>query len=151
METPWVVVPADDAALDGNQLTSGLLRFLTLDPVVGASLILASGQPIEGLWLEVSDGYTAPMAGRDVSTLALLGPLANVVISAGEHGQAVCELIAATMTHDEINFANSAGQLVKAFNRPSPPSPPALWWVSGDCKVTNGHNERTLDFAGEDC
>jgi hypothetical protein len=113
--TPWVVVPADDAALRGDQIREGLIRFLRIDAIVGAALVLASGQPIEGLWLEVTDGYSAPMAGRDIATLALLGPLANVVISAGEHGPAVCELIAATMTNDEINFANEAGTLVGAL------------------------------------
>ena len=151
MGTPWVVVPADDAALRGDQMSEGLLRFLRIDAIVGAALILASGQPIEGLWLEVTDGYSAPMAGRDIATLALLGPLANVVISAGEHGSAVCELISATMTNDEINFINEAGTLVNAFNRPSPAVPPTLWWINGGSMATNGLEVCTLDFSGTDC
>ncbi len=151
MGTPWVVIPADGAALRGEQIGTGLLRFLTIDSVVGASRLLASGQPIEGLWLEVADDYSAPMAGRDISTLALLGPLANVVISAGEHGPAVCELIAATMTNNEINFTNVAGTLVNAFNRPSPAVPPKLWWLDGASVVTDGHEVRTLDFSSKGC
>ena len=151
MGTPWVVIPADGAALRGEQIGTGLLRFLTIDSVVGASRVLASGQPIEGLWLEVADDYSAPMAGRDISTLALLGPLANVVISSGEHGPAVCELIAATMTNNEINFTNVAGTLVNAFNRPSPAVPPKLWWLDGASVVTDGHEIRTLDFSSKGC
>lgn len=151
MGTPWVVIPADGAALRAEQIGTGLLRFLTIDAVIGASRVLASGQSIEGLWLEVADDYSAPLAGRDISTLALLGPLANVVISAGEHGPTVCELIAATMTADEINFSNGAGTLVGAFNRPSPAVPPKLWWVDGSSVATDGHEVRTLDFSGPDC
>ena len=151
MGTPWVVVPADDAALRGDHMSEGLLRFLRIDAIVGAALVLASGQPIEGLWLEVTDGYSAPMAGRDIATLALLGPLANVVISAGEHGPAVCEFIAATMTNDEVNFTNEAGTLVNAFNRPSPAVPPTLWWINGGSMATNGLEVCTLDFSDKGC
>ena len=130
MGTPWVVVPADDIALRGDQFGEGLLRFQKIDAIVGASLVLSSGQSIDGLWLEVTEGYGAPMAGRDIATLSLLGSLANVVVSAGDHGMAACELIAAMFSDDATTLSNETGKPVNSFNWPSPMVTPDFWWAT---------------------
>jgi len=148
--TPWVVVTADDAALSGVCIIEGLLRFQRVDPIVGASLILSRGQSIDGLWLEVNAGYTAPMAGRDITTLSQLGSLANVVISAGQRGRSTCDLIEAMFSEESINFVNEVGALANAFNRPSPIVPPILWWLDSDSVVTRGLVERSLSFSVRD-
>lgn len=151
MVAPWFVVPADDIALRGVQIGEGILRFEKIDAIVGASLVLASGQTIDGLWLEVTEDYVAPMAGRDIATLSLLGPLANVVISAGDHGFAVCELIAAMFSDDSITFSNETGTLVNAFNRPSPVVNPTLWWLDGSSVATSTGDTRSLGYPDRDC
>jgi len=149
--TPWVVVAADDAALGGTLASEGLLRFQEINAIIGASLVLSSGQSIDGLWLDVTEGYGAAIAGRDIATLSLLGALANVVISSGDQGSAVCELIAAMFSGEAITFANEAGTLVNAFNRPSPVAPPTLWWLEGGSVVTRSGDTRSLSFSDRDC
>lgn len=151
MVTSWVVVPADNAALSGASIGEGLLRFRKLDPVVGASLILARGQSVDGLWLEVTEGYTAPMAGRDIATLSQLGPLANVVIVAGRLGRPACDLIATMFSGESISFDNEAGVLTNAFNRPAPAVVPVLWWLDGDSTAVNGLARRPLNLPERDC
>jgi hypothetical protein len=151
VETPWVVVLADDVALGGAADGEGLLRFQKIDAVIGASLVLARGQSIDGLWLDVTEEYGAPMAGRDIATLTSLGALANVVISSGDQGSAVCELIAAMFSDAAITFSNEAGTLVNAFNRPSPVVPPTLWWLDGNSVTSRAGDTRSLSFSDREC
>ncbi len=82
-------------------------------------------QPI-GVWLELSEDYSAQMAARDVATLSWLIPLDTVVVSELST-RPNAQVVDALLTNDEVNFTNSAATLVGAYNRPAPPSPVAVW------------------------
>jgi hypothetical protein len=83
-----------------------------------------------GVWLELSDDYSAQMAARDVKTLSWLVTL-DVVVVSGPHAEASAEVVEALLTNDEVNFSNGVATLVGAFNRPAPPSPVAVWSWDG--------------------
>src|ERR1700722_11992561 len=57
-----------------------------------------------GVWLELSEDYSAQMAARDVEAL---------------------------LSDDEVNFTNGVATLVGAYNRPAPPAPIAVWSWDG--------------------
>jgi hypothetical protein len=104
--------------------------------VIDADTIAAVGslhdrltKPV-GVWLELSEDYSAQMAGRDVATLSWLVPLDTVVVSAAA-AEGSAQVLDALLTDDEVNFANGVATLVAAYNRPAPPSPVAVWSWDG--------------------
>jgi hypothetical protein len=97
-----------------------------------ADLIVALGslhdsltRPI-GVWLELSEDYTAQMAARDLATLSWLVALDTAVVSSPT-ADASAQVVEALLTDDEVNFTNGVATLVGAYNRPAPPSPIAVW------------------------
>jgi hypothetical protein len=83
-----------------------------------------------GIWLDISEDYSAQMAGRDVATLSWLVPLDTVVVSAAS-AEASAQVVEALLTDDEVNFTNGVATLVGAYNRPAPPVPIAVWSWDG--------------------
>jgi hypothetical protein len=83
-----------------------------------------------GVWLELSPDYSPQMAGRDVATLSWLVPLDTVVVSATS-AEASAQVVEALLTNDEVNFTNGVATLVRAYNRPAPPRPVAVWSWDG--------------------
>ena len=124
------------------------VRFASLDALVQRSItghvvvaisdantIVALGslhdsltRPI-GVWLELSEDYSAQMAARDVATLSWLIPLDAAVVSAISAGAA--QVVEALLTNDEVNFTNDVANLVGAYNRPAPPTPITVWSWDG--------------------
>jgi hypothetical protein len=86
-------------------------------------------QPL-GVWLELSEDYSAQLAARDVATLSWLIPLDVVVVRASP-ADASAAVVEALLTNDEVNFSNAVATLVGAYNRPAPPTPIAVWSFDG--------------------
>ena len=104
--------------------------------ITDADTIIALGslherlsQPI-GVWLELSEDYSAQMAARDVAALSWLIPLDTVVVSALT-AEASAQVLEALLTNDEVNLSNGVATLVGAYNRPAPPTPVAVWSFDG--------------------
>jgi hypothetical protein len=104
--------------------------------VVDADTIITLGslhdrlqRPI-GVWLELSDDYSAQLAARDVATLSWLVPLDTAVVSS-DAAEASAQVVEALLTNDEVNFTNGVATLVGAYNRPAPPTPVAVWSWDG--------------------
>jgi hypothetical protein len=104
--------------------------------VIDADTIIALGslrdsltRPV-GVWLELSEDYSAQMAARDVATLSWLVPLDAAVVSSPT-AEASARVVEALLTNDEVNFTNDVATLVGAYNRPAPPVPVALWSWDG--------------------
>lgn len=107
-----------------------VVNIIDADPVIAlGSLSHQLTEPL-GVWLELSEEYSAPLAARDVATLSWLVPLDAVVVSAAR-ADSNAEVIEALLTDDEVNFANDVVTLVGAYNRPAPPSPIAVWSWDG--------------------
>jgi len=104
--------------------------------IIDADTIVALGSlhdrltsPI-GVWLELSDDYSAQMAARDVATLSWLVALDTVVVS-GLSANASAQVLEALLTNDEVNFTNGVATIVGAYNRPAPPEPINVWSWDG--------------------
>src|SRR5580704_15726135 len=67
-----------------------------------------------GVWLELSEDYTAQMAARDVATLSWLIPLDTVVLSELST-RPNAQVLEALLTNDEVNFSNEVATLVGAY------------------------------------
>jgi len=107
-----------------------VVSVIDADSIVAlSSLHDALKSPI-GVWLEVSEDYSAQMAARDVKTLSWLVTLDTVVVS-GPHADASARVLRALLTNDEVNFTNSVATIVGAYNRPAPPRPVTVWSVDG--------------------
>ena len=104
--------------------------------IIDADTIIALGSMHDqltspsGVWLELSDDYSAQMAARDVATLSWLVALDTVVVS-GPSAEAMAQVLEALLTNDEVNFTNGVATLVGAYNRPAPPAPIAIWSWDG--------------------
>ena len=75
-----------------------------------------------GVWLVLSEDYSAQIAARDVATLSWLIALDTVVVSARVDRSPAREVLEALLTNDEVNLTNDVATLVGAYNRPAPPS-----------------------------
>jgi hypothetical protein len=101
------------------------------DPIVTlGSLHDVLVRPI-GVWLELSQGYSAQMAARDVATLSWLVPLDTAVVSSPSP-ESSARVFEALLTDDEVNFANEVATLTGAYNRPAPPVPITVWSFDGE-------------------
>jgi hypothetical protein len=84
-----------------------------------------------GLWLELSEDYSAQLAARDIATLSWLLPIGSVVIERGPDAPAHAEVVRALFSNDEVNIANAAATIRGAYNRPAPPTPIDVWSFDG--------------------
>ncbi len=141
------IAQRDGVALLAKEHTV-LFRCTDADTVmVAASLGDALRRPF-GAWLDVSEGYPAQLAARDVATLAALAPLRHVVVAAATLAGAHAGVLRALLTNDEVNLANEVATLRHAFNRPAPRSPITVWsyeagrLVSGADVLVEGRVER---------
>jgi hypothetical protein len=80
-----------------------------------------------GVWLRVTDGYSAQIVARDVRTLSVLMSLRHVVIEAADRANEHADIVRALLTGEEVNFSNSVATLTHAFSRPAPPQPLTVW------------------------
>jgi hypothetical protein len=89
-----------------------------------------------GIWLNVSSGYSAQIAARDVATLATIVPLRHVVIESStprEHA----EVVRALLSDAPVTFSNSVATLREAYNRPAPALPITVWSYDGTLRSEN--------------
>ncbi len=101
------------------------------NPVMAvASLRGQLDRPV-GVWLNVSSDYSAALAARDVATLSWLIDLEHVVVSAEHDAPSHADVLEALLSNDEVNFANDVAVIARAFNRPAPPRPIAVWSYDG--------------------
>jgi hypothetical protein len=101
------------------------------DPVMAAATLRGQLDRPVGVWLHVSSDYSPAVASRDVATLSWLIDLEHVVVSAEHDAPSHADVLEAMLTNDEVNFANGVAVIVKAFNRPAPPKPIAVWSYDG--------------------
>ncbi len=90
-----------------------------------------------GVWLRLGPGYSAALAARDVATLSHLLELSDAVVD-GPAAPSEAELVRALLTEDPVDFANDAGTLRGAYNRPAPPRPLRVWALVHDALVCDG-------------
>jgi hypothetical protein len=84
-----------------------------------------------GLWLVLSEDYSAQIAARDVATLSWLLPLDHVVIEQGVDAPAHADVVRALLTNDEVNITNEVATIRAAYNRPAPPTTIDVWSFNG--------------------
>ncbi|MGC1420496.1 MAG: hypothetical protein WA786_10315 [Acidimicrobiales bacterium] len=94
-----------------------------------------------GVWLRLGPGYSAALAARDVATLSHLLELTDAVIE-GAAPPSEADLVRALLTEDPVDFANDAGTLTGAYNRPAPPRPVEVWSVVDGDLVALGQRLR---------
>jgi hypothetical protein len=80
-----------------------------------------------GVWLRVTEGYSAQVVARDVRTLSVLTNLRHVVIEAANRASEHADVVRVLLSGDEVNFSNSVATLTHAFSRPAPPRPLVVW------------------------
>jgi hypothetical protein len=107
------------------------LRCRDADTVMMAAALRGRLERPVGVWLEVSSGYRASLAARDVATLAWLIDLDLVVVSASSDAPSHADVVAALLTNDEVNFSNEVAVIAGAYNRPAPPRPVEVWSFDG--------------------
>ncbi|HQU25732.1 MAG TPA: hypothetical protein PLS29_01730 [Acidimicrobiales bacterium] len=93
-----------------------------------------------GLWLEVSGGYPAALAARDVKTVAALVGLEHVVVEAGDHALAHAAVVEALLGDGPVEIANEVATITGAFNRPVPKEPVRVWASEGGRLVGGGRS-----------
>jgi alkanesulfonate monooxygenase SsuD/methylene tetrahydromethanopterin reductase-like flavin-dependent oxidoreductase (luciferase family) len=80
-----------------------------------------------GVWLRVSDGYSAQIVARDVRTLSVLTNLRHVVIESADRARENADIVRALLSGEEVNMSNSVATLRHAYSRPAPPRPLTVW------------------------
>ncbi len=80
-----------------------------------------------GVWLRVTEGYSAQIVARDVRTLSVLMNLRHVVIEAADRAEEHAEVVRLLLSGGEVNFSNSVATLTHAFSRPAPPRSLTVW------------------------
>jgi hypothetical protein len=135
LDSPLVAL---DSLVDLVDETAGplVLRCLDGDSVMMAGALHGRCTRSVGVWLEVSDGYHASLAARDVATLAWLIELDLVVISAESHASSHADVVRALLTNDEVNFSNDVAVIKHAYNRPAPPTEVAVWSYDGTTLIS---------------
>ncbi len=131
MELVRLVFPLDKrlgAARLAKELAV-LLHCSSADTVMVAAS-LADELPVCGVWLDVSEDYSAQIAARDVKTLATLVALRHVVIESStprEHA----DVVRALLGDAPVNFSNDVATLRGAYNRPAPRAALTVWSYDG--------------------
>jgi hypothetical protein len=80
-----------------------------------------------GVWLRVTEGYSAQIVARDVRTLSVLTNLRHVVIEAADRASERADIVRELLSGEEVNFSNSVATLTHVFSRPAPPRPLTVW------------------------
>jgi hypothetical protein len=80
-----------------------------------------------GVWLRVTDGYSAQIVARDVRTLSVLMDLRHVIIEAADRASEHADIVRVLLSGKEVDFANSVATLTHVFSRPAPPRPLTVW------------------------
>jgi len=119
------------ALVDDANARHVVVSVIDADSIVALSSLHDALKAPIGVWLEVSEDYSAQMAARDVKTLSWLVTLDTVVVS-GPHAEASADVLTALLTNDEVNFTNGVATIVGAYNRPAPPRPVTVWSFDGD-------------------
>jgi len=129
-----------DALVEQSKRHHVVVSMIDADTVVAlGSLHDSLTRPI-GVWLELSEDYPAQLVARDVATLSWLIPLDTVVVSSAM-AEPSAQVVEALLSDDEVNFSNGLATLVRAYNRPAPPAPVAVWSFDG---THLRHGEETL-------
>jgi hypothetical protein len=118
------------ALVDDANARHAVVSVIDADSIVALSSLHDALKAPIGVWLEVSEDYSAQMAARDVKTLSWLVSLDTVVVS-GPHAEAGADVLTALLTNDEVNFSNGVATIVGAYNRPAPPRPVTVWSYEG--------------------
>src|SRR5487761_1753753 len=119
-----------DALVEHANTSHVVISLRDADPIITlGSLHDRLTQPL-GVWLELSEDYSAQLAARDVATLSWLIPLDTVVVSSAS-AEASAQVLEALLSADEVNFANEVATIVGAYNRPAPPRPITVWSFDG--------------------
>lgn len=125
-------------------------RCTDADTAVAAAALAGEGRhPHLGLWLEVSAGYPAALAARDVKTLAALVGLGHVVIGADERARAHAEVVEALLGGGPVALTNEVATIVGAYNRPAPREPVTVW-AHETARLVGGGQSLGLVAAGSD-
>jgi hypothetical protein len=95
-----------------------------------------------GLWLVLSEDYSAQLAARDIATLSWLVQIDQVVIEEGLDAPAHADVVRALLTNDEVNIANDVATIRGAYNRPAPPTSIGVWSFN-DSEVRQGESVLT--------
>ena len=111
------------------------------DTIVAAGALHGRLRRPIGVWLELSDDYSAQMAARDVATLSWIVDLDCVVLAAPTLAPERADVVVALLSEDEVTFTNEAATLRKAYNRPAPPAPVSVWNYDGE---TLRHRDEVL-------
>jgi hypothetical protein len=135
-----------DALVDEINARHLLVSITDADSVVALGSLHDRVTGSLGVWLELSDDYSAQMAARDVATLSWLVPLDTVVVSA-TRAESSAQVVEALLTNDEVNFTNDVANLVGAYNRPAPPTPITVWSWDG---TLLRHGDETLQVVSSE-
>ena len=84
-----------------------------------------------GVWLDVTEGYRAALAARDVATLSWLLEVTHVVVSASARAPSHARVLEALLSDEEVNLINEVATLRHAYNRPAPPRKITVWSWDG--------------------
>jgi hypothetical protein len=101
------------------------------DTIIAATALRGRAARPLGLWLVLSEDYSAQLAARDIATLSWLLPLGPVVIERGPDAPAHADVVRALLSNDEVNIANDAATIRGAYNRPAPPTSIDVWSFNG--------------------
>ena len=130
-----------------------VVSFVDVDTVLAVASMREWLDAPLGVWLEISEDYSAQLCARDVATLSWLVRLDSVVVSYPHEATEHADVVRALLTDDEVNFSNRVATVVGAYNRPAPPYPLAVW--SWDGTHLRGEHEaltirsNAVDEAGE--
>ena len=126
-------------ALGATRDAALLWRCTDADTAVAAAALTADRRARHlGLWLEVSEGYPAALAARDVKTVAALVGLEHVVVEADAHALAHAAVVEALLGDGPVEIANEVAAIAGAFNRPVPREPVRVWALEGGRLVGGG-------------
>ena len=95
-----------------------------------------------GVWLEVTEGYRAALAARDVATLSWLLEVTHVVVSTSARAPSHARVLEALLSDEEVNLINEVATLRHAYNRPAPPRDVTVWSWDG---ALLRHGDTTLN------
>jgi hypothetical protein len=113
----------DDSWPVTSTTTTSSSGLLDADTVIAVTSLVARSttSPI-GVWLELSEDYSAQLAARDVATLSWLVPLDTVVVIETGRIEPAHADVEALLTNDEVNDSPTTSRpFVGAYNRPAPP------------------------------
>ncbi len=140
----WALERLDDVVPLVNDVAT-VLACNDGDTIVAAGALHGQLRRPIGVWLELSDDYSAQMAARDVATLSHIVDLDRVVVAAATLARQRAAVVRALLSDDEVTFTNEVATLRAAYNRPAPPTPVAVWSYDGVTVETDDQLLRARD------